>query len=129
MKKFVCIFTLVLACQARADDPMEGLEPVASAPQVIVVYRNECTNNEKKAIEMVKDLIEYEKTSSPIAYSSVPGIWDDGTIGAIDLHQSLKMMEQVFEWQKKDESWTSQYNAIVSACGGNEFEPSYMVAE
>ena len=72
MKKFVCIFTLVLACQARADDPMEGLEPVASAPQVIVVYRNECTNNEKKAIEMVKDLIEYEKTSSPIAYSSVP---------------------------------------------------------
>ncbi|MBC09834.1 MAG: hypothetical protein CMQ39_06690 [Gammaproteobacteria bacterium] len=129
MKKFVCIFTLVLACQARADDPMEGLEPVASAPQVIVVYRNECTNNEKKAIEMVKDLIEYEKTSSPIAYSSVPGIWDDGTIGAIDLHQSLKMMEQAFEWQKKDESWTSQYNAIVSACGGNEFEPSYMVAE
>ena len=129
MKKFICMFALVFACQAKADDLIESLEPVAAAPQVIVVYRNQCPDNQEKAIEMVKELIEYEKASSPIAYSSVPGIWDDGTIGAIDLHQSLEMMEQAFEWQQKDESWTAQYNAIVAACGGNEFEPSYMVAK
>ena len=78
---------------------------------------------------MVKGLIAYERVSSPIAYSSVPGIWEDGTIGAIDLHQSIELMEKAFDWQQADESWTSQYKAIVSACGGNEFEPSYMVAQ
>ena len=129
MKKLVCMFALVLVSYAEADNSMESLEPVASAPQVIVVYRNQCPDNQENEIEMVKGLIEYEKASSPIVYSSVPGIWDDGTIGAIDLHQSLEMMEQAFEWQQKDESWASQYEAIVSACGGNEFEPGYMVAQ
>ena len=61
---------------------------MAAAPQVIVVYRNRCPDNQENAIEMVKELIEYEKASSPIAY---PRPWNlDGTIGAIDLHQSLR---------------------------------------
>ena len=129
MKKFIYMFALAFACQAKADGLIESLQPVASAPQVIVVYRNQCPDNQENAIEMVKELIDYEKASSPIVYSSVSGIWDDETIGAIDLHQSLDMMEKAFDWQQKDESWTSQYNAIVAACGGNEFEPSYMVVK
>ena len=47
MKKFICMFALVFVCQARADDLIESLEPVAAAPQVIVVYRNQCPDNQE----------------------------------------------------------------------------------
>ena len=129
MKKIFIFCVLVFGAHAKAANPVVSIDPVASAPQVIVVYRNKCPENQEKAIQMVKGLIAYERVSSPIAYSSVPGIWQDGSIGAIVLHQSIELMEKAFDWQKADESWTSQYKAIVSACGGNEFEPSYMVAK
>ncbi len=129
MKKLFIFCILILGSHAKAADPVESIDPIASAPQVIVVYRNKCPENQENAIQMVKGLIAYESVSSPIAYSSVPGIWEDGSIGAIDLHQSIELMEKAFDWQQADESWTSQYKAIVSACGGNEFEPSYMVAQ
>jgi len=129
MKKLFIFCVLIFGSHAKAADPVESIDPIASTPQVIVVYRNKCPENQENAIQMVKGLIAYERVSSPIAYSSVPGIWEDGSIGAIDLHQSIELMEKAFDWQQADESWTSQYKAIVSACGGNEFEPSYMVAK
>ena len=129
MKKLFISCALIFGFHAKAADPVASIDPIASAPQVIVVYRNKCPGNQENAIQMVKGLIAYERVSSPIAYSSVPGIWEDGTIGAIDLHQSIELMEKAFDWQRADKSWTSQYKAIVSACDGNEFEPSYMVAK
>ena len=127
MKRVLILASIFFCVGTIADNSGVTLDPVASAPQVVVVYRNTCPGSEEKAISMIKDLIAYERKASPIAYSSVPGVWNDGTIGAIDLHQSVAMMEKAFEWQGADSSWSAQYNAIVEVCGGNEFDPAYMV--
>ena len=47
---------------------------------------------------MIKKIIAYERANSPITYSSSPGVWSDGTIGAVDLHDSIEAMEKAFDW-------------------------------
>ena len=69
----------------------EMLMPVAKPGQVIVIYKGECPSGKvDESIEIIKKTIAYEKVNSPISYSSSPGVWSDGTIGAVDLHDSIE---------------------------------------
>ena len=44
-----------------------------------------CENLEQPREGLIRqELITYEKKNSPISYSSSPGAWSDGTIGAVD---------------------------------------------
>ena len=62
MKKLFIFCILILGSHAKAADPVESIDPIASTPQVIVVYRNKCPENQENAIQMVKGLIAYEKS-------------------------------------------------------------------
>ena len=86
--------------------------------------------NIDKAISMVKKIIAYEIKNSPISYSSSPGAWSDGTIGAVDLHDSLEAMEKAFAWQAADQKWSSMYEDVAKACGISieDFEVLNLVA-
>jgi len=107
------------------------LMPVAKPGQVVVTYRGECpAENIDKAINIVKKIIAYERKNSPISYSSSPGAWSDGTIGAVDLHDSMEAMEKAFTWQAADEKWSSMYDQVAKACGISiqDFEVLNLVA-
>ena len=96
----------------------EGLMPVAKPGQIIVTYKGECPSGKvDDAIEMVKKTIAYEKKNSPVSYSSSPGVWSDGMIGAVDLHDSEEAMNKAFEWQANDKQWSDLYDGVAKTCG------------
>jgi len=121
MKSILISVSIVLSLNvfsAHHESSQSGLMPVAKPGQVIVTYRGQCSEkNVDKAISMVKKIIAYEIKNSPISYSSSPGAWSDGTIGAVDLHDSLEAMEKAFAWQISDQKWSSMYEDVAEACG------------
>ena len=121
MKSILITISIIISLNvfsAHHESNESGLMPVAKPGQVIVTYRGQCEEkNIDKAISMVKKIITYEKKNSPISYSSSPGAWSDGTIGAVDLHDSLEAMENAFAWQAADQKWSSMYEDVAKACG------------
>ena len=96
----------------------EGLQPPAKPGQVVVTYRGTCpTEAIDKAIEKIKNIIAYERANSPVLYASSPGVWADGKIGAVDIHESTQSMEKAFAWQATDKAWSDGYDAIAASCG------------
>ncbi|MCS5568071.1 MAG: hypothetical protein NZ743_08575 [Pseudomonadales bacterium] len=109
----------------------EDLQPVAKPGEVIVTYRGKCPSEAiDEAIALIKKTIAYERKNSPILYSSSPGVWSDGSIGAVDLHESEEAMEKAFAWQLTDEKWSTMYAEIASRCGltVEDFEVNSLVA-
>ena len=121
MKSILITISFIISLNvfsAHHESNESGLMPVAKPGQVIVTYRGQCAEkNINKAISMVKKIIAYEIKNSPISYSSSPGAWSDGTIGAVDLHDSLEAMEKAFAWQAADQKWSSMYEDVAKACG------------
>jgi len=121
MKSILITISIIISLNvfsAHHESNESGLMPVAKPGQVIVTYRGQCSEkNVDKAISMVKKIIAYEIKNSPISYSSSPGAWSDGTIGAVDLHDSLEAMEKAFAWQAADQKWSSMYDNVAKACG------------
>ena len=134
MKSILISVSIVLSLNvfsAHHESSESGLMPVAKPGQVIVTYRGECpAENIDKAINIVKKIIAYERKNSPISYSSSPCAWSDGTIGAVDLHDSMEAMEKAFTWQAADEKWSSMYDQVAKACGISiqDFEVLNLVA-
>ncbi len=109
----------------------ENIQPVAKPGQVIVTYRGNCPSEAvDEAIARIKETIAYERNNSPILYTSSPGVWTDGKIGAVDLHESEAAMQKAFAWQAADKKWSSMYADIASICGLNveDFEVNSLVA-
>ena len=109
----------------------EVLMPVAKPGQVIVTYRGECPSGKvDESIEIVQKIIAYERENSPVSYSSSPGVWSDGTIGAVDLHDSTEAMEKAFHWQANDKTWSDLYGQVAQKCGTTveEFLVMHMIA-
>ena len=121
MKSILITISIIISLNvfsAHHESNESGLVPVAKPGQVIVTYRGQCAEkNINKAISMVKKIIAYEIKNSPISYSSSPGAWSDGTIGAVDLHDSLEAMEKAFAWQAAAQNWSSMYEDVAKACG------------
>ena len=121
MKSILITISIVLSLNvfsAHHESNKSSLMPVAKPGQVVVTYRGQCPEaNVDKAIEIVKKTIAYERKNSPVSYSSSPGAWSDGTIGAVDLHDSLEAMEKAFAWQAADQKWSSMYEDVARACG------------
>ena len=106
--------------------------PVAKPGQVIVIYRGECPSGKiDESIELVKKTIAYERKNSPVSYSSSPGEWSDGMIGAVDLHNSVEAMEKAFEWQSGDKKWSDLYDQVAKTCGTTveEFQVVNLIAK
>ena len=91
------------------------IAPVASAGQVVVVYEVPC-KDVATGVATLKDLIAYEASASPIAYSSSPGTIGDGAIGAVDLHLSIASMEKAVAWQEGDKKWKALQAISLKAC-------------
>ena len=123
--------TTVLALVPVFAAHHENIEPVAKPGQVIVTYRGDCPSDAiDDAIALIKEAIAYERKNSPILYTSSPGVWTDGKIGAVDLHESKAAMEKAFAWQAADEKWSAMYAGIASRCGlaVEDFEVVSLVA-
>jgi len=121
MKSFLFSLSVVLSTSIFSmhhESSESSLMPVAKPGQVIVTYRGFCPEkNIDKAINIVKQTIAYERKNSPVSYSSSPGVWSDGTIGAVDLHDSVEAMNKAFAWQSADKKWSSLYDQVAEACG------------
>ncbi len=121
MKSFLFSLSVVLSTSIFSmhhESSKSSLMPVAKPGQVIVTYRGSCPEeNIDKAINIVKQTIAYERKNSPVSYSSSPGVWSDGTIGAVDLHDSVEAMNKAFAWQSADKKWSSLYDQVAAACG------------
>ena len=101
----------------------DHIEQAAGKGKLIVVYSGQCPNDiQEQAIIKVKELIEYEAKNSPIPFPSSPGVWDNGKIGAVDLHNSIVSMNKVFKWQETDPKWSEMYSSITSMCGIEDFD-------
>jgi hypothetical protein len=121
MKSFLFSLSVVLSTSIFSmhhESSESSLMPVAKPGQVIVTYRGSCPEeNIDKAINIVKQTIAYKRKNSPVSYSSSPGVWSDGTIGAVDLHDSVEAMNKAFAWQSADKKWSSLYDQVAAACG------------
>ena len=121
MKSFLFSLSVVLSTSIFSmhhESSESSLMPVAKPGQVIVTYRGFCPEkNIEKAINIIKQTIAYERKNSPVSYSSSPGVWSDGTIGAVDLHDSVEAMNKAFAWQSADKKWSSLYDQVAAACG------------
>ena len=101
----------------------DHIEQAAGKGKLIVVYSGQCPSDiQEQAIIKVKELIEYEAKNSPIPFPSSPGVWDNGKIGAVDLHNSIVSMNKVFKWQETDPKWSERYSSITSMCGIEDFD-------
>ena len=96
----------------------ETIKPAASSGQVIVVYEVPCANPDQ-GIALLKDVIQHEADTSPIAYTSVATKLSDALVGAVDVHQSMAAMEQAFAWQESDEAWLAMQAKALAACGAD----------
>ena len=85
---------------------------------MVVTYKADCKKGDpEKAMKLIDEIISYEKKNSPIKYSSAPGTWSDKSVGAVDLHASQKAMDDAFEWQAGNKTWSNMFDQIASACG------------
>ena len=111
------LFMVVINSGVNAQDT-EKLEPVAKKGQVIVIYRSPCPSGKTKAaMKKIEEIISYERKNSPVSYSSSPGNWEDGQVGAVDLHASQNAMEMAFAWQESDKKWSKMYEDVAKICG------------
>lgn len=120
MKYFLSTILLLTSLYALSGHHAtnEGLMPVAKPGQIIVTYKGECPADKiDESIAIIKQTIAYERKNSPVAYSSSPGAWSDGTVGAVDLHDSEEAMNKAFEWQANDKKWSDLYDQVAAACG------------
>ena len=120
MKYFLSVTLLLSSLYSFSGhhEANENLMPVAKPGQIIVIYKGECpTGKINESIEIVKKTIAYERKNSPVSYSSSPGVWSDGTVGAVDLHDSIEAMNEAFEWQAGDKKWSALYDEVASICG------------
>lgn len=120
MKYFLSTILLLTSLYALSGHHAanEGLMPVAKPGQIIVTYKGECpADKTDESIAIIKQTIAYERKNSPVAYSSSPGAWSDGTVGAVDLHDSEEAMNKAFEWQANDKKWSDLYDQVAATCG------------
>ena len=135
VKQFLSVATLTailsIAALTVTAGHHESLTPPAKAGQVVVTYRGECPPEAvDDAIAKIKETISYERTNSPIFYVSSPGVWADGKVGAVDIHESRERMDQAFAWQSEDATWSTSYDSIAASCGitVDDFEVSVFEA-
>ena len=103
---------------AGHHEESKTIAPVASAGQVVVVYEVPC-KNVATGLATLKDLIAYEVSTSPIAYSSSPAVIGENAIGAVDLHLSISSMEKAVAWQEGNEKWKALQAKSLMACDVN----------
>ena len=120
MKNQIVLITLlsaILAAPAMARHH-ESLMPPAKAGQIVVTYKGACPAEAVDgAVAKIRETIAYERANSPVVYASSPGVWADGRIGAVDLHESKEAMDRAFAWQAADAKWSSSFDAIAASCG------------
>ena len=134
MKYFLSTILLLTSLYALSGHHAtnEGLMPVAKPGQIIVTYKGECPADKiDESIAKIKQTIAYERKNSPVLYSSSPGVWSDGMVGAVDLHDSIEAMEKAFEWQANDKKWSDLYDKVAETCGitVEDFEVVNLVAK
>jgi len=93
----------------------DELEPAASGGQVIVVYEVPCVDP-SKGISLLKELIAYESGVAGVSYSSVSTVLGDQRVGAVDIHASVKAMEDAFAWQEQDQEWLDKQASALEVC-------------
>ena len=114
---FLSAVLAIMAAPAMAGHH-ESLMPLAKAGQIVVTNQGACPADAiDVAIAKIKETIAYERANSPVLYSSSPGVWADGKVGAVDLHESKEAMDKAFAWQAADATWSSSYDAIAASCG------------
>jgi hypothetical protein len=107
----------ILAAPASAGHH-ESLMPPAKTGQIVVTYQGACQPDAVDgAMVKIRETIAYERANSPVVYASSPGVWADGRIGAVDLHESKEAMDRAFAWQAADAKWSSSFDAIAASCG------------
>ncbi|MDA9623447.1 hypothetical protein N9S49_01585 [Rhodobiaceae bacterium] len=122
MKSLLFIFSIFVSLTSITF-ASDHIEEAAGKGKVIVVYSGQCPGDVRdEAIIKIKELIAYEVENSPISFPSSPGIWSNGSLGAVDLHNSIASMRKVFKWQETNPKWSKIYSSIVSMCGIEDFD-------
>lgn len=123
IKNRIVLATLLSAVLAIFAAPAtaghhELLMPPAKTGQIVVTYQGAChADAVDGAMAKIRETIAYERSNSPVVYASSPGVWADGRIGAVDLHESKEAMDRAFAWQAADATWSSSFDAIAASCG------------
>ena len=121
INRFLILFSGILLSGltiAVHHQQIETIAPVAFADQVIIVYEVPC-KDVPTGLAALKELIAYEAASSPIAYSSSPGLIGEDAIGAVDLHLSALSMEKAVAWQESNKQWKAMQDKSLRACDVN----------
>ena len=112
-------FVIVLASSTAWADHHKGVAEAAQSGQVIAIYHWPCADLEM-GLELLTEMNEYERRSSPVPYSAVAATHDDGALASVDVHVSAASFTEAAMWQDSDAEWQRIFAEMVIACGSAE---------
>lgn len=103
-----CSFSVAVGAQEIGEAAQSG--------QLMVVYHWPCEDLEA-GLTLLDEMNIYEGGASPIPYSAISAVHDDGALASIDVHSSQQAFEKAAAWQDADAEWQRIFAAMVDACG------------
>ena len=93
------------------------IAPAAKAGQSIIIYRMPCSvPGRAAALSTLSEMANHEHQNSPVEYKTVQVKFENGDIGAVDVHASMSNFEKASAWMDGDKKWQGLFARFLASC-------------
>jgi len=93
------------------------IAPAAKSGQSIIIYRMPCSaKGRADALSKLSEMANHEHQNSPVEYKTVQVKFENGDIGAVDVHASMSNFEKASAWMDGDKKWQGLFASILASC-------------
>ena len=93
------------------------IAPAAKSGQSIIIYRMPCSaKGQADALSTLSVMADHEHQNSPVEYKTVQVKFENGDIGAVDVHSSMSNFEKASAWMDSDKKWQGLFSRILASC-------------
>ena len=68
------------------------------------------------ALTTLSVMADHEHQNSPVEYKTVQVKFENGDIGAVDVHSSMSNFEKASAWMDSDKKWQGLFSSILASC-------------
>ena len=93
------------------------IAPAAKSGQSIIIYRMPCSaKGQADALSTLSEMANHEHQNSPVEYKTVQVKFENGDIGAVDVHASMSNFEKASAWMYGDKKWQGLFARFLASC-------------
>ena len=93
------------------------IAPAAKSGQSTIIYRMPCSaKGQADALTTLSVMADHEHQNSPVEYKTVQVKFENGDIGAVDVHSSMSNFEKASAWMDSDKRWQDLFSSILASC-------------